>query len=338
MTSIHYFPRYSQRENFVTNNSLLLLSRLYEFNRFKFAKLLGFLCAESEVEAPDIGLQFSQQIGTAASIVDGYISQRSFYVAVETKLGETFHIDQLKRHLSIFRDGREQQYLLLLSKSESPLTSAQQKALNEALPKGVDVLQASFETLINYVKTCLSEFDEEMLALVLDFEAFCSSLNLLSTDRHTIFIPPCSRSYKENIKYRLYYCPSTWSRRKAKYLGIYANRAVRAIGEIKTIVACNVDPQAQTVDVLESEGDALTTDGIQRILGVAEEAFKNNGWDLTTNTKFYLCSDMAPTDFKKSTSGGIMGHRYLDLKDVLKHDLPNDLPELASQLRSRAWK
>lgn len=41
------------------------------------------------------------------------------------------------------------------------------------------------------------------------------------------------------------------------------------------------------------------------------------------------------TDFEKSSSGGIIGHRYLDLKDVLKNDLLNDLPELARQLKSR---
>ncbi len=33
MRAVHYFPRYSQRENAVTNNALLLLLRLHEFSR-----------------------------------------------------------------------------------------------------------------------------------------------------------------------------------------------------------------------------------------------------------------------------------------------------------------
>ena len=340
MTSVHYFPRYSQPENFVTNNSLLLLSRLYEFNRFKFGKLLSMLCSDNDVEPPDIGLQFSQQIGTSASVVDGYISQRSFYLAVETKLGVTFGLNQLKRHLSIFREGRDQQYLLLLSRSDSPLSVAQRTLLDEALPKGVEILQTSFETLIRYAKDCLSEFDQEMIALVFDFEAFCSSSNLLSTDQHTMFVPPCGRSYKENIKYKLYYCPASWSRRKAKYLGIYAKKAVRAIGEITKIVTCNVNLEDKTLEVLEieGEGDPLTTEERSRILGAAQEASASHGWDLSTNAKFFLCDNMELSKFRKQSSGGIMGHRYFDLRSVLSSPLPDSLHELAKRLESKDWE
>jgi hypothetical protein len=52
MSEIHYFPRYSQRENVVTNNTLLLLLRLYQYNRFKFEKFLEAICAEQEVQLP----------------------------------------------------------------------------------------------------------------------------------------------------------------------------------------------------------------------------------------------------------------------------------------------
>ncbi len=41
MSSVHYFQRYSQLENFVTNNTLLLLSRLYNEPPFKFKMLLN---------------------------------------------------------------------------------------------------------------------------------------------------------------------------------------------------------------------------------------------------------------------------------------------------------
>lgn len=41
--------------------------------------------------------------------------------------------------------------------------------------------------------------------------------------------------------------------------------------------------------------------------------------------------------FKRSSFGGIMGHRYLDLdlNDALKNDLLNDSPELDRQLNPR---
>ena len=40
MADVHYFPRYTQRENFVTNNTLLLFQRLYDYNLRKFGKFL----------------------------------------------------------------------------------------------------------------------------------------------------------------------------------------------------------------------------------------------------------------------------------------------------------
>lgn len=338
MTSVHYFPRYSQPENFVTNNSLLLLNRIYEFNRYKFEKLLGMLCAENEIDPPDIGLHFRQQIGTSASVIDGFISQRGLYLAIETKLGDTFGLTQLKRHLNIFKDGRDQQFLLLLSKSGSPLSSDQFSSLTESLPRGVEILQTSFETLIRCAKECLSEYDEEMLALVADFEAFCSSSKLLSTDQFTMFVPPCGRSYKENIRYKLYYCPSSWSRRKAKYLGIYSNKTVRAIGEITKIVSCNVSLETKQVEVLEIDGAPLTDDERTRILGAAECALSHSGWNLSTDEKFFLCDKMETTNFRKDSSGGIMGHRYFNLKKELQEALPDGLTDIASKLALKTWK
>lgn len=48
MTDIHYFPRYSQPENVVTNNTLLLLLRLYQYNRFKFERFMAALCGSRD--------------------------------------------------------------------------------------------------------------------------------------------------------------------------------------------------------------------------------------------------------------------------------------------------
>ena len=73
MTQIHYFPRCSHRENFETNNTLLLLRQLYNFNRFRFQKFLEKLLPQAITEAGsafELGLQIKQQVGTGASIVE----------------------------------------------------------------------------------------------------------------------------------------------------------------------------------------------------------------------------------------------------------------------------
>ncbi len=106
MTQVRYFPRYSQRENFQTNNTLLLLHRLYDFSRFRFEDFLARLLRDTDTEtdfAVPLGLQITQQVGTGASVVDGLLYQESFRIAIETKrTADGFDVEQLQRHLSGF--------------------------------------------------------------------------------------------------------------------------------------------------------------------------------------------------------------------------------------------
>jgi hypothetical protein len=52
--------------------------------------------------------------------------------------------------------------------------------------------------------------------------------------------------------------PATSTRRNAKYLGIYKEKCVRAIGRIVKVVACNVNLDANTVTVLPDEAETVT--------------------------------------------------------------------------------
>jgi hypothetical protein len=101
MGQIHYFQRYSQKENVVTNNTLLLFSRLYAYNPFRFDNFLNeALQGKSSV---DVGISFQQQTKSPEkSIPDGLLSQQSFKVVIETKLYSNYHLDQLRGHLGVF--------------------------------------------------------------------------------------------------------------------------------------------------------------------------------------------------------------------------------------------
>ena len=133
MRAIHYFPRYSQPENFVTNNTLLLLVRLHEFSRFKFEKVIEKLCEEDDAEFSPQWLQFSQQVKATTSVVDGFIAQESVKIAVETKRYGYFSADQLERHLELFSD--EQNKLLILLSPTLDHTAEEQLKLCKNLSK-----------------------------------------------------------------------------------------------------------------------------------------------------------------------------------------------------------
>jgi hypothetical protein len=161
-------------------------------------------------------------------------------------------------------------------------------------------------------------------------------MNLLPRDQYTLFVPPAGRSFRINEEFRLYWCPAAWNRRKAKYLGVYNERLVRAIGRIKKVVACDVDLAARKVTVL-ADGETPTPDEEERIIGAAQKA-QQRGWDITTGHKFYLCDQMQETAFRKTSPGGIWGHRYFDLETVLGGQIPNGLGELAGRLRGCTWE
>jgi hypothetical protein len=337
MSEIHYFPRYSSKENAVTNNTLLLLLRLYQYNRYKFEKLMEILGAEQEVPLPSFGLQFNQQTGTGKSVLDGFLWQESIKIAVETKLGTAFGIEQLKNHLAAFK-GEQHKFLILLNpSSESRLDSTIAAIRAHATADNIQVIHATFTDIVKVARKCLSGHDEEMHALVDDYESFCSDSGLLPRDQYTIFVPPCGKSLDENVQHRLYYCPITRSIRNTKYLGVYAKKTIQAIGKITKVVACDVDLGKKTVKEHKDQ-QKLTENEKQRILG-ASKAAEDHGWDLSWDHRFFLCDEMFKTDFLKASPGSMMGRRYIDIQDILgDQKIPDDLGDLATLLRKYKWK
>jgi hypothetical protein len=336
MTEVHYFPRYSQRENFETNNTLLLLHRLYDYSRFRFEKFISGLIpdAATEVDTPfALGLQIKQQVGTASSIVDGYLYQNSFKIVIETKrTAGGFYADQLIRHLTAFKSAGGG-FLLLLSPEKLNLQGANWDCLlKTALEKNVVVVPITFQDLIAAARNCLNNFDEEMGALLTDYESFCSEQGLLPVDQWTLFVPPCGRSHEINVQERLYFCPASSSRRKARYLGIYYDKTVRHIGTISKVVECEVRN-----DEITGESVPLTDDERRRIVHATRSGMEKEGWDLTTGHQFFLCDDMTGTTFQKSTPRGIQGHRYFDLRDVIPSGVPAHLSDIAERLRGLNW-
>jgi len=150
-----------------------------------------------------------------------------------------------------------------------------------------------------------------------------------------LFVPPCGLSHEANQSLRLYYCPESRAIRNARYLGIYKERVVKAVGRIAKVVRCTVDVGAKSVNVLGG-GEKVTLDEQKRIVEAAVEA-RGRKWDITSGHKFYLCDSMEETEFAKSSSHGIRGHRMLDLDTVLGGIVPWDLKGIADSLRKAHW-
>ena len=105
---IHYFQRYHSKENVDTSNTMLMLSRLYNYNADKFFVMLNALILGQD-ETPEI--TFDLQVVGDESVPDAIISQKSFKIVVETKLHNQFQQNQLEKHLTQF--GTEEIKVLL---------------------------------------------------------------------------------------------------------------------------------------------------------------------------------------------------------------------------------
>jgi hypothetical protein len=155
------------------------------------------------------------------------------------------------------------------------------------------------------------------------------------TEEFTLFVPPCGLSHEINQLLKLYYCPERRAIRNAGYLGIYKDRAVRAIGRIAKVVRCRVDIGSKSVIVLDAN-QKLTLDEQKRIVEAAIEA-KERNWDITSGHKFYLCDSMEDTEFAKNSSYGIRGHRMFNLDSLLGGSVPKNLKGIADSLRKAHW-
>ena len=213
MADVHYFPRYTQRENFVTNNTLLLFQRLYDYNLRKFGKFLMELNEDLDSFSGLLGLHINQQIRTGNSVPDGFIVQHPLKIVVETKMHEGFSGSQLRRHLNTNQEHPDLVLMLL-----SPRGEPSEKLVASLRNDKAKIVVTSFRDIIGAARRCLSEHDEDMNALVDDYEAFCSDSKLLPRDDYTLFIPPCGESHEVNARLKLYWCPDYRNIRKSKYL------------------------------------------------------------------------------------------------------------------------
>ena len=338
MASIHYFQRYSQKENVVTNNTLLLLGRLYEEDSEKFQKLLTGLCSQ-EIE---VGPSFYQQQKGKNSIPDGVIHQNSYRLLIETKLGENYGLDQLKNHLQSF--GHEQtQILFSLGRSKPSLTFIEQlihatDAYNAVSAKNITFIALTFHELIEQFRDTLHDFDNELNALIADYAAFCQEEGLLPIERNLMRAVLASKTFNENLRFGVYYDKRGFT--PHQYIGLYKDKAIRAVGKITQIVRADISSAEDNIKFLLAESAIVShAEAVIRIREVVNDAAKTRGWDISKGHYFFLVERFETTLFKKTSKNSLMGTKFFNLKGL--QDSSSELPstkEIADNLKSKTWK
>lgn len=313
MAGISYFQRYSQRENHVTNNTLLVLRHLYQTSPGKLEQVVRGLVGQ-EV---DLELKFNQQTRGSASVPDGVISQAPFRLYFETKLGPALDRDQILRHVKSIADERKPSTgeAFLVGLSTEPLSAGEREELVAAAKaQGVIFASSTFAELVEVLDEACASHDVALRAVLDDFNAFLASENLLFQSDDWMLVVPCGVSLAENQRFGIYYDGVDRPRRSpCAFLGAYSDKSIRLVGRITAVLACRYAGGA--VEVIEIERGAPTADALERIAGVIEAT---SYYDLKTQPqRYYVVDEFVPTNLIKRDKGPIRGAQYLQISPLL---------------------
>ena len=305
MSKVHYFQRYSQRENVATNNTLLLISRLYAHDP---SYLEAFLNDLVETGTLGVGPSFIQQAThEGASVPDAVIEQKSFKLVVEVKHHTEPTVEQLEEHLKAFGD-EETQVLMLITRKEQSKAFKEElgdkvKSFNLANSKGVVDICVTFEQLIVSFGSTLADHDYEMQELLEDYESFCFEEDLLPREDRWMRAVACGQTLEDNFELNLYYQPIGRSSREHRYLGVYKNKRVQGVGEVVNVVAADLSDEGIEIHGPADRERQPSPEQRKDIQKAIYNARERHGYDIATGHKFYLVDKFHKTDYRKESSG-----------------------------------
>lgn len=346
MSKVHYFQRYSQKENVVTNNTLLLFSRLYNHSPLRFEDFLKYLLDKDDLE---IGPSFTQQQSNGAntSVPDGAIVQNSFKVLIETKLGDNASLNQLTEHLKGF-DNEDVQILMLVSPNLAShrFQTEMQAALNVRGESKICFCTTTFERIIEVFESVLSDHEVEMQELLEDYRDFCASENLLNHRRSVMRAVACGTSYENNKTYGIYYHDIKRGYSTHGYVGLYTRKAIRAVGKLVKVVRANYDPSTETfddLDVVESHigttnSHEVTEQEKKNIVGIMHAAMEKSGDNVYRGMYFFIVEAFHSTLYEKTSKYPIQRSKFFDLAVLLEQTKLPECKQIAELLNDKVWQ
>lgn len=339
MSKVHYFQRYHQKENVVTNNTLLLFSRLYNYSPNKFKQFIDTL---TDIEI-NVGVDFSQQNKSKSSVPDGIVTQSSFKIVIETKLWDNFSNHQLTSHLDEFNNEKKQILLALapeyISDNQKNNMIKEVSDYNSLHKKNINFVNVTFKKIIETYREVIFDYDVELKDIIDDFEDFCSLFGLLPNNSPRMLVIACGWTLHHNFQCNVYYDPDDRGYSRCTHLGIYKDKRVQGIGKIENIVTAHIDSNGKLI-VKSTTNGKVTQEQEQNIIDIVNAAKKDLGWNISEGHKFFCVDKFHDTAFWKNTPNGLFGRRYFDINDYVGENSDKVLAteEYAEGLKKIDWE
>lgn len=333
---ISQFQKYSQRENTVTNNVLLMLSRLNDLNVNYYKSIIERLNEGSEEQNYFPQPIFNQQVSIKNGVIDGQIEVKASKILIETKIDQIEFQSKIVKYGKVFTENCQNQLWHLSSKkfNEKEVDVINNK-LKELYPNiKIQFNNLLFSDLIENLEGICEEntHDMELKLLLEDFRSYCNESNLISNEEYNLLFVPTGFTYNWNKKHKIYYCPTNWHSQKFKYFGLYNWKSVRYISVVETIIVADYDPKNKKLEI-HSKGHTAEQENRLKV-GLEELEVALIG------LKYYIfpIDEFYETNFKKISHGGIQGYRYKDLRDYIDIQEINDLKGISLRLKDVTWK
>ncbi len=327
MSKIHYFQRYSQPENAVTNNTLQLIAQIYGYSPTKASQFLSDLLVDVSVE---IGMEIGQQTRGKQSIPDAHLIQRSFKILVEAKVDSGIDYDQLIRHSKDYNDENLKILLLLTkTKASADFIEMTQKTMSH---EGVIFKNITYDDICKTASSIFMPHETEIKGIIDDYLEYCNDLQLIDDSLHFMRIVPCGDTQKLNKKYAIYYMPDDRGYSRHSFVGIYKNKRVDSFFQIDSIFDVKYDGIQFDKKVVDGRD---TDEYDEKIINMIAEAKSECGHQIQSGHRFFCGKKILETDYIKMSPGGIMGARFHNMKKITNgYNSPEDL---ALKLRNTPW-
>lgn len=334
---IHYFQRYHGAENVATNNALLLISRLYNYSPDLFHRFMAKLVEEKYTDF-DTEVNFELQLKGQGSIPDGHIQQKGYNIIIETKRVKKFIISQIQSHLSEFKN---EDYQIMLTLSPYEMDFKQVDAIKNLVDKenlkrkiNIKHIHTTFQKIISHIDELVDDYrDYEIRDILEDYRECCSLDNLLPNSDRLMRAVTAGETYDDNIELNLYYDPADRGYTEHTYIGLYKNKAIRAVGKIAAIV------EADLINgkLIIKNSTNITAKQEEDILEAIKRG-SNHGYNIEIDHKFFLVDKFYDTNYEKTSKQSLRGKKFFDIGELFPKENITGAKMLASRLNDMTWQ
>ena len=313
-----------------------MLSHIYNYSPVKFERIINNLLDDDKISI-SLGPRFVQQFKEGSSIPDGGITQTSFKILVETKPFSNFNSTQISNHLSNLKGNEDQKILLLITINPIDIHTNPkiEEFKNKADRVKIKLASFTFKELIDEIRIAIEPHDVELNKVFEDYITYCKESNLYDLSDSVMLSVTSGKSFNENLKYNIFYDPADRSHNiPFKYIGLYADKTIKAVGELTKTVYCDYI----NGKLIPSDGNELelTKNEYERIKNII---VNTKYYDLNKGVKFMLVDKFHPTSYTKNTPGSLRSKRYFYLTDIEGYDQIKitDAEQLANFLNDKEW-